>query len=118
MLESYLTIFIYTFFVLGVGVAMLTMSHLLGPRRRSKEKFEPYECGVPIIDETRKRFSPKFYLIATLFILFDIEAVFLIPWSVVYKQVGVEAFLYLLFFLAVLTFGFIYIWRRGALEWE
>lgn len=118
MLESYVTIFIYTVFVIGAGVGMLAMSHFFGPRRRSRQKFDPYECGVPIRDDTRKRFSVKFYLVATLFILFDIETVFLVPWSVVFREVGVDGFLYLLFFLGVLTFGFIYIWRRGALEWE
>lgn len=118
MRESYLTIFIYAGFILLNGVFMLLLSHLLGPRRKTPGKFEPYECGVPILDNPRKRFSVKFYLIATLFILLDIETVFLIPWSIQYKELGMSVFLYVLFFLTVLTFGFVYIWRRGALEWD
>ncbi|OQY26187.1 MAG: NADH-quinone oxidoreductase subunit A [Candidatus Cloacimonetes bacterium 4572_55] len=118
MRESYITILMYITFVLVNGVIMLALSHFFGPRRQGRGKFDPYECGVPIRDEAHKRFPVKFYLIATLFILFDIETVFLIPWSVTYKQAGVTGFLYLLVFLAVLTSGFIYLWRRGALEWD
>ncbi len=118
MRESYISILLYITFIISNGVGMLTLSHLLGPRRRSAQKFEVYECGVPLKDETHKRFSIQFYLVATLFILFDIETVFLVPWSVVYKEVGKIGFYYVLIFLAVLTFGFIYVWRRGALKWE
>ena len=118
MRETYITIFIYIAFVLAVGVAMLLISHLFGPRKRTEGKFDPYECGIPLKDATRKRFSVKFYLVATLFILLDIETVYLIPWSVIYLDLGVKVFLYLLVFLLILTFAFIYVWRRGALEWD
>lgn len=118
MRETYLSIIIYTCFVIVSGVAVLLISHLLGPRRHTQHKFDPYECGVPMLDSTHKRFSVKFYLLATLFILLDIETVFLVPWSVMYKDAGIIGFGYVFAFLMVLTFGFIYVWRRGALEWD
>lgn len=109
---------VYTGAVIGLGMAMLGVSALLGPRRRKTGKLDPYECGVPLQSGTRDRFSVHFYLVALLFILFDIEIVFLVPWAVLYRQLAVPGLIEMGVFLAVVGFGLVYIWRRGALEWE
>lgn len=103
----------------GVFVAV---SHLFGPKRPSKVKLMPYECGVDPRSSARLRFDVKFYVVALVFILFDIESVFLVPWAVIYRQ-GLETWgLFLLWemliFVAVLTVGLVYVWKKGALEWE
>lgn len=100
----------------GVCVAMIVMTRLLGPRRPAAGKQEPYECGVPLLDDTRHRFSVRFYVLAILFILFDIEIVFLMPWAVAAR--GWRGFAEMAVFVAVLGFGLVYAWIRGALEWE
>ncbi|MBI4570001.1 MAG: NADH-quinone oxidoreductase subunit A [Planctomycetes bacterium] len=108
--------------VVGGGLGMLLISHLLGPRRRTKQKFLPYECGVEQLDDSRKQVSVKFYLVATLFILFDIETVFLIPWAYVYREqypvLGAALFVEMAVFVGLLVVGYVYLWRRGALEWD
>lgn len=101
-----------------VGVVLLLLSELLGPRRRDPQKDSVYECGVPLLDDAREPFTVKFYLVAILFILFDIETVFLLPYAVVYKQLGIVGLIEMGAFLFVLTGGLIYLWRRGALEWD
>ena len=99
----------------GAGVAA---SQFLGPRNPTPEKLAPYECGVPLLSETRERFSVRFYLVAIMFILFDIETVFLIPWAVLYKKLGVAGLAEVGIFFAVLGFGLAYLWKRGGLEWD
>ncbi|MHC4778818.1 MAG: NADH-quinone oxidoreductase subunit A [Planctomycetota bacterium] len=100
---------------LGIIVA----SSLLGPRRlKSKTKFDTYECGVPLLDSARRRFSIKFYLVGLIFMLFDIETVFLIPWAVKYKELGITGLIEALIFLTVLALGLVYVWKRGALDWD
>ncbi|MBT5739390.1 MAG: NADH-quinone oxidoreductase subunit A [Planctomycetes bacterium] len=101
-----------------VGVVLLLLSELLGPRRRDPQKDSVYECGVPLLDDAREPFTVKFYLVAILFILFDIETVFLLPYAVVYKQLGIVGLIEMGAFLFVLTGGLIYLWTRGALEWD
>lgn len=101
-----------------VGVVLLLLSELLGPRRRDPQKDSVYECGVPLLDDAREPFTVKFYLVAILFILFDIETVFLLPYAVVYKQLGIVGLIEMGAFLFVLTGGLIYLWKRGALEWD
>lgn len=99
----------------------IAMSHLVGPRRVSRGKLAPYECGVPLLGETRQRFSVKFYLVAIFFMLFDIEAVFLIPWALGKGSFApgqaAGAYLLVLVFVAVLTLALVYLWKRGALDW-
>ena len=101
-----------------VGVALLLLSELLGPKRKDVQKESIYECGVPLLDDAREPFTVKFYLVAILFILFDIETVFLLPYAVVYKQLGVVGLVEMGAFIFVLTSGLIYLLRRGALEWD
>lgn len=103
--------------IVATGVAILILSALVGPRRSRPEKFDPYECGVPLLQDARERFSVHFYLMAILFILFDIEMVFLLPWALLHRTLGVAGFVEILVFMAVLGFGFVYIWRRGVLDW-
>ena len=121
MLSEYVPIFVLILFAVGVAGAFIIFSHILGPKRPSYVKLEPYECGVDPIGDARTRFSIKFYLIAMLFILFDIETVFLVPWAVVYKRLlmhGGFIFWEMLFFVFVLAVGLAYVWKKGALEWE
>lgn len=101
-----------------VGVAFLFLSSVLGPSRPGAVKNQPYECGIDPVGDARLRFSVKFYIIAMLFILFDIEAIFLYPWAVMFKQLRMFGLLEMLVFLGLLVVGYIYLWRRGALEWE
>jgi NADH-quinone oxidoreductase subunit A len=122
METGYLTILIYMAAVVFLAAAILGMSAWVGVKRPSREKLAPYECGIQPVGDARERFSISFYLIGMLFILFDVEAVFLYPWAVVYKQLGtvwkwfgfVEMFVYVIILLA----GYFYIWRKGALDWS
>ena len=91
---------------------------LLGPRRPDSEKLSPYECGFEAFEDTRSRFDVRYYLVAILFIIFDLEIAFLFPWAVVLDQIGMAGFWAMMIFLAVLVVGFIYEWKKGALEWD
>ncbi|MGH3112839.1 MAG: NADH-quinone oxidoreductase subunit A [Gaiellaceae bacterium] len=108
--------------ILAIGVvlagALLGVHLLLGPRRRFESKLEPFECGEQQIVSPRRRYAVKFYLVAILFVLFDIEMVFLIPWAVVYRKLGVYGLVEMLVFMALLVLGLAYAWRRGALDWS
>lgn len=118
---SYLPILILMFFVFLFAAGGLAMSYYIGPRRPSPQKGEPYECGMAPIGNTWERIPVRFYLIAMLFILFDIEIVFIYPWLVAFRVLaGATLFLFieLLVFIGILVVGYIYIWRKGALEWE
>ncbi len=108
----------YAGLALAVGLGILGLSWLVGPRRDSMGKFEPYECGVPLLDTSRDRITIRFYLVAILFILFDIETVFLVPWAVMYRELGLPGLVDMLAFLGVLGIGLFYVWRRRALEWD
>jgi NADH-quinone oxidoreductase subunit A len=118
MTDQWLNVAIYTAAIVGVGLMVLLISHLCGPHKNKPGKLDPYECGVPILSSTRERFSVHFYLVAILFILFDIETVFMVPYAVLYKKLGVAGLLEVGIFVAVLVYGLGYLWRRGALEWE
>jgi NADH-quinone oxidoreductase subunit A len=98
--------------------ATVLMSHFLGPRRPSRVKNEAYECGIDPVGDARMRFSVKFYIIAMLFILFDIEAIFLYPWAVMFQQLKLFGLIEMFAFLGFLVLGYIYLWKRGALEWD
>ena len=121
-LEQYLPVAVYILIVLFTGVAMLGLSVLLGPKNKIAGKGTPYECGVPVEGEARQRFSIRFYLVAILFVLFDIETVFLIPWAVTYKNLrgslGGVVIAEMLVFIGILFTGYIYAWRRGGLDWD
>ena len=111
---------ILALFVLAIVFAFGTIfaSHLIGPKRPYKEKLSPYECGIQPVGDTRERFPIKFYIIAMIFIIFDIEGVFMIPWAVVFKRLGMFGFIEMAVFIAILLIGLAYVWKKGALEWE
>lgn len=122
-MNPYIPLFLLFAFAGLVGGGLLVLSHLLGPRKRTAEKELPYECGVTPVGGTRERFPVKFYLPAMLFIVFDIEAVFLYPWAVLFREFldagfGMFLFVEMALFLGVLVVGLIYIYRSRALEWE
>ena len=118
MLEAYIPILI----LLGVSVmnavGMVVASSILSPHRPTPAKVMPYESGMIPLGDTRERFSVKFYMVAILFIVFDIETVFLIPWAVVYRGLGLFGLVEMLIFIVVLLVGFVYVWKRGALQWD
>jgi NADH-quinone oxidoreductase subunit A len=118
MLKSYFPVVIFMLLGAGVGTAFTLLNNVLGPRRPTKVKREPYECGLP--SEVRKnfRFGISFYLIAMLFILFDIEVIFLYPVAIQLKALGTFALVETIVFIVLLLVGFVFVWRRGALEWR
>ena len=118
MLMEYLPIFI--FFIVAVGFALVTLflSAIFGKRKMTPQKMIPYECGMDPIGEARKRFSVRFYIVAMLFIVFDIEAVFLFPWAVIFRDLKIFGLVEMGVFIAILLVGFVYVWKKGALEWE
>ena len=121
MIENYLPILIVFILAVSFVFASLILSHFVGPRINNKVKMMPYESGVDPVGETRIRFSIRFFLIALLFIIFDIEIVFLYPWAVVFKDfltMGSFIFFEMVVFLFIHVFGFVYVWKNGALEWE
>jgi NADH-quinone oxidoreductase subunit A len=118
MIESYIPIFLMIGCAIAFGVFMGKANELFGPQRPTEEKTSTYESGMEPVRTARERFSVKYYLVAMLFIVFDIEIVFMYPWAVVYKQLGVQGFVVMFVFIFILLVGFYYIWRKGALEWD
>ena len=118
LLREYFPILIFIAIAGAVAVAMVSGSFLLGRRRPDSEKLSPYECGFEPFEDARIRFDVRYYLVAILFIIFDLEVAFLFPWAVSLGDIGLFGFWSMVVFLAVLTIGFIYEWRKGALEWE
>lgn len=109
---------VYAALAVMVASGMCYGGYFLSPKKPNVDKIDVYECGVPAVAETRERFSVRFYLVAIMFILFDIETVFIIPWAVIYKQLGVAGLVEVGIFFAVLGFGLAYLWKRGGLEWD
>ena len=118
MLENYLPILVFIVVGLGLGAVMILVGAVMGPRRPDTQKLSPYECGFEAFEDSRMKFDVRYYLVAILFIIFDLEIAFLFPWAVVLDQIGMFGFLAMMLFLAVLVVGFIYEWKKGALEWE
>lgn len=118
MLESWAPILIFFILVAGFGVTALIMSYVFGVKKPDPTKLSPYECGMKPTGTAREPFSVKFYLVAMLFLLFDIEAVFLFPWAVVYRDLKLFGFFEMLLFILAILAGYIYVWKKGALEWE
>lgn len=118
MLGTYLPIMLLILIAIAFGLGSVVFSSLIGQKRYSKVKMAPYECGCEPIGTARDRFPIKFYLIAMLFILFDIEAVFLYPWAILYKKLGLFGLVEMGLFVVILFVGYIYVWKKGALEWE
>ena len=117
MTSAYFPVLIHFLVVAAVTAAILGLSAWVGVKRPSRAKLTPYECGIPPVGNARERFSVSFYLVGMLFILFDVEAVFLYPWAVVYKGLRWFGFVEMFLYIAVLLAGYIYIWKKGALDW-
>jgi len=118
LLKTYLPVLVFLFLGLLVGGVFVQMNKILGPKKPGKVKREPYECGLPSDVTKSFRFGVSFYLVAMLFILFDIEVIFLYPVAVLLKSVGTFALVETIVFVVLLFIGFVYVWRRGALEWN
>lgn len=122
-MKAYIPILIVFIFVSGFAVTNIILTHLVGKRKDTRAKLMPYECGMDPVGNARQRFSVKFYLVAMLFILFDIEAIFLVPWAVVFKDLIRElsrpfVFFEMMIFFGVLLVGYVYVWKKGLFEWN
>ncbi|MEJ2672973.1 MAG: NADH-quinone oxidoreductase subunit A [Deltaproteobacteria bacterium] len=118
MLIDYLPILIYFIIAIGLVAVIVLLSELLGTKRHFPAKDIPYECGMDPIGDARHRYTVRFYVIAMFFIVFDIEAIFFYPWAVVFKPLGWFGFVEMLVFIGILAVGLVYVWGKGALEWE
>ena len=118
LLREYLPILIFIGLAVGLGVVMITGSYLATLHHPDPEKLSAYECGFEPFDDSRGQFDVRFYLVALLFIIFDLEVAFLFPWAVSLGHIGAFGFFSMVIFLGILTIGFIYEWKKGALEWE
>jgi NADH-quinone oxidoreductase subunit A len=118
MLAEYFPILLFICVAVVIGVVPMALGKLLGPSRPDPEKLSPYECGFEAFEDARMKFDVRYYLVAILFILFDLEIAFLFPWATVINEIGFAGFLAMMVFLGILTVGFAYEWMKGALEWE
>ncbi len=118
MIEQYLPILMFLLFGVTIGVVTIIVGFVLGPHKPDDEKLSPYECGFEAFEDARMQFDVRYYLVAILFILFDLEIAFLFPWAVVLEEIGVAGFMAMMVFLGLLVVGFIYEWKKGALEWD
>ena len=120
MLGEYFPILLFLIVAAGIGVVLLVLGNLLGPKRSGpeSEKLSPYECGFEAFEDARMKFDVRYYLVAILFILFDLEIAFLFPWAIVLQDIGWFGLIAMLIFLGILVVGFIYEWKKGALEWD
>ena len=119
-MEAYLPIFVLLAISTGLAVLIVIISIVLGPRKRAQNqtKIQPYESGMNAIGQGQRRFPVRFYLVAVLFILFDIEVIFFYPWAVAFRQLGVFGLIQMLIFIGILFAGYIWVWKKGALDWE
>jgi len=118
MLENYFPILLFMVVGTLVGVVPMVLGYLVAPHRPNTEKNSPYECGFEAFEDARMKFDVRYYLVAILFILFDLEIAFLFPWAVVLNEIGMFGFVSMMLFLGILVVGFIYEWMKGALEWD
>ena len=118
MLSEYFPILLFLGISLALGAVLVSVGGVLGPRRPDSEKASPYECGFEAFEDSRMKFDVRFYLVAILFIIFDLEIAFFVPWSVSLDELGMTGILAMLIFIIELVIGFIYVWNKGALEWE
>ena len=118
MLQNYVPVLIFLGVATGIGVLLLGLGFLFGHGGKDADKLSPYECGFEAFEDSRMKFDVRYYLVAILFIIFDLEIVFLFPWAVVLDQIGMLGFIAMMIFLGILVIGFIYEWKKGALEWE
>ena len=118
VLAEYLPTLLFLIVAGGIGVALLVVGRVLGPQRPTVEKLSPYECGFGAFEDARMQFDVRYYLIAILFIVFDLEIAFVFPWALVFRELGMFGLIEMGVFLALLVIGFVYVWKKGALEWE
>ena len=118
IMTEYLPIFIFLILAFAISVGAIFTSLVVGKKNSYSEKNSTYECGFDPFDDSRSKFEVKFYLVAILFIIFDLEIIFLFPWAIAFDEIGLFGFLSMMFFLLVLTIGFIYEWMKGALDWN
>ena len=118
MLENYIPILVFLVVGAVFGVVMVALGAFLAPHRPDAQKSSPYECGFEAFEDSRMKFDVRYYLVAILFILFDLEIAFLFPWATVMHKLGMYGFVVMFIFIAILVVGFIYEWKKGALEWE
>ena len=118
MLAEYLPTLLFLIVATGIGVALIVIGNVLGPKRPTAEKLSPYECGFEAFEDSHMQFDVRYYLFAILFIVFDLEIAFIFPWALVFRDLGVFGLVEMGVFLVLLLTGFIYAWKKGALEWE
>ena len=118
LLQTYLPLVIFVGIAFVISAVLLVLPFFIAPSKPDPEKVSAYECGFDAFDDARMKFDVRFYLVSLLFIIFDLEVAFLFPWAVAFKDVGLPGFWAMMVFLAILTIGFIYEWRKGALEWD
>nr|WP_220481010.1 NADH-quinone oxidoreductase subunit A [Lysobacter penaei] len=118
VLAEYLPTLLFLIVAGGIGVALLIVGNVLGPKRPSAEKLSPYECGFEAFEDARGQFDVRYYLIAIQFIIFDLEIIFIVPWATVFRDLGIIGLVEMGLFAGMLLLGFVYVWKRGALEWE
>ncbi len=118
LFDQYLPILLFILVGVAIGIIPQVLGYILGPNRPDAEKNSPYECGFEAFEDARMKFDVRYYLVAILFILFDLEIAFLFPWAVAVKEVGLVGFVAVVIFLAILVVGFVYEWKKGALDWE
>ncbi len=117
MPESFLPVLLLMAVAAGIAGVILLLSHLLGPRLSTHRKLDTYESGVPLIDASHKRLSIRYFVVAMVFILFDVEIAFIYPWAIVFRSAGMWLFVEMLIFLAILAVGYAYLWKKGAFDW-
>ena len=118
MLAEYLPTLLFLIVATGIGIALIVIGNLVGPKRPTAEKLSPYECGFAPFEDARMQFDVRYYLIAIQFIIFDLEIIFIVPWTQVFMELGARSLVTMGLFVGMLFIGFIYVWKKGALEWE
>ena len=118
MLAEYLPTLLFLIVATGIGIVLIVVGNVLGPKRPSADKLDPYECGFSAFENARMPFDVRYYLIAIQFIVFDLEIIFIVPWTLVFQELGPRALVTMGLFVGMLFLGFIYVWKKGALEWE
>ena len=118
MLAEYLPTLLFLIVATGIGVSLMVIGRFIGPRRPDAQKLSPYECGFEAFEDARMKFDVRYYLIAIQFIIFDLEIIFIVPWTLVFQELGARGLVTMGLFVGMLFLGFIYVWKKGALEWE
>jgi len=118
VLAEYLPTLLFLFVATGIGIVLIVTGNVLGPKYHNPEKYTAFECGFPAFEDSRMQFDIRYYLIAIQFIVFDLEIIFIVPWATVFRELGVLGLVEMGIFVGMLLIGFIYVWKKGALEWE